>query len=80
MTSVSFGNDNTGVQVGVNHGPIYVGKEVPSGRPESCSPTSTVPYARDSDFVQRGVLLEEIQKKISSPGDWIALVGLGGVG
>lgn len=79
MTSVSFGNDNMGVQVGVNHGPIYVGKD-PSGRPETCSPTSTVPYARDSDFVKRGVLLEEIQTKTSSPGDCIALVGLGGVG
>lgn len=79
MTSVSFGNENTGVQVGVNHGPIYVGKD-PSGRPETCSPTSTVPYARDSDFVKRAVLLEEIQTKALGPGNWVALVGLGGVG
>lgn len=80
MTSVSFGNDNSGIQVGVNHGPIYVGKDFPSEQPESCSPMSTVPYARDMDFVERGGLLEEIQAKTSNPGDWIVLVGLGGVG
>ena len=80
MTSVSFGNDNSGIQVGINYGPIYVGKDFPSEPPESCSPTSAVPYARDLDFVDRDGLLEEIQAKTSNPGDWIALVGLGGVG
>jgi len=50
-------------------------------RPESPpSPSSIVPFRRDQDFVERGVLFDQIQQKCAVPGSWTALVGLGGVG
>lgn len=42
-------------------------------------PLSTVPFARDPDFVSRDGLLDQIEKNLV-PGSRIALVGLGGVG
>lgn len=44
------------------------------------SPLSTVPFRRDSDFVDRGALFDQIDEKTSETGSRIALVGLGGVG
>ncbi|KAJ5737306.1 uncharacterized protein N7483_002431 [Penicillium malachiteum] len=50
-------------------------------RPETPpSPLSTVPFARDPEFVSRDTLLHQIHEKSSVPGSRIALVGLGGVG
>jgi hypothetical protein len=50
-------------------------------RPETPpSPLSTVPFARDPDFVSRDTLLHQIHEKSSVSGSRIALVGLGGVG
>ena len=50
-------------------------------RPETPpSPLSTVPFARDPDFVSRDTLLYQIHEKSSVSGSRIALVGLGGVG
>lgn len=50
-------------------------------RPETPpSPLSTVPFARDCNFVSRDLLLRQIREKSSVPGSRIALVGLGGVG
>ena len=46
----------------------------------SPSPLSTVPFPRDSDYVRRGPLIQEINTKLSVPGARVALVGLGGVG
>ncbi|KAJ5353718.1 hypothetical protein N7541_006282 [Penicillium brevicompactum] len=75
--SISFGATNSGVQVGINHGPIYP----PIARPETPpAPLSTCPFRRDTDFVDRGALLEEIYQKGCTPAARIALVGLGGVG
>ncbi|KAJ6004729.1 hypothetical protein N7540_013098 [Penicillium herquei] len=54
---------------------------LPPVRPETPpSPLSTVPFARDPDFVGRDTLLHQIHEKSSVPGSRIALVGLGGVG
>ena len=44
------------------------------------SPYSTVPFRRDSDFVNRGTLLEQISNMLSVPASRVALVGLSGVG
>ena len=44
------------------------------------SPSSTVPFRRDLDFVERGAVLDQIYQKCATPGSWTALVGLGGVG
>jgi hypothetical protein len=50
-------------------------------RPETpTNPFSTVPFARDLDFVSRDALLRRIHEKSLVPGSRIALVGLGGVG
>ncbi|CAG8083911.1 unnamed protein product [Penicillium salamii] len=50
-------------------------------RPETPpSPLSTVPFARDPDFVSRDTLLQQIHEKSSVAGSRIVLVGLGGVG
>lgn len=32
------------------------------------------------DFIGRNTLLDQIDKKISVPGSWVAFVGIGGVG
>jgi hypothetical protein len=48
----------------------------PSIRP---TPSSTVPFRRDPDFVKRDIL-SDIQSKCSQPAARAALVGLGGVG
>ncbi|KAJ5092792.1 hypothetical protein N7456_008653 [Penicillium angulare] len=81
MNSVSFDGTNTGVQVGSNHGVIYLPTmhlldplETP---PE---PPWTVPFSRDPDFVGREPLLDRIHEKASILGSRTAITGLGGVG
>ncbi|CAI7577509.1 unnamed protein product [Penicillium glandicola] len=78
MASISFnGNNEGGLQIGVNSGPI----NLPPVRPETpTNPLSTVPFARDIDFISRDTLLRQIHEKSLVPGSRIALVGLGGVG
>ncbi|OQD74234.1 hypothetical protein PENANT_c182G01300 [Penicillium antarcticum] len=76
MTSISFGDENSGFQVGISHGPIHLPAH-PEPRPE---PLSTVPFPHDPDFVSRDGLLDQIHEKSSIPGSMIVLVGLGGVG
>ena len=44
------------------------------------TPTSTVPFCRDLDFIDRGDLLYQINMKCSTPASRVALVGLGGIG
>ncbi|KAH7372279.1 P-loop containing nucleoside triphosphate hydrolase protein, partial [Pyrenochaeta sp. MPI-SDFR-AT-0127] len=43
-------------------------------------PCCAIPFRRDSDFIDRGTLLDELQEKCSAPASRVALVGLGGVG
>ncbi|KAJ5922217.1 Tetratricopeptide-like helical [Penicillium verrucosum] len=77
MTSNSFYGSNSGLQVGVNTGPINIALE----RPETpTKPLSTVPFAQDQEFVSRDGLLRQIREKSLILGSRIALVGLGGVG
>jgi tetratricopeptide (TPR) repeat protein len=38
------------------------------------------PFRRDSDFVDRGTILEDLRDSTSQPGSCVALFGLGGVG
>ncbi|KAJ5784460.1 P-loop containing nucleoside triphosphate hydrolase protein [Penicillium pulvis] len=77
MTSVSFGNENLGLQVGVNEGTIYMNPERSETPP---APLSTIPFRRDPDFVDCGTPLDLMNEKASVSGAPIALVGLGGVG
>ncbi|KAJ5955445.1 hypothetical protein N7501_009724 [Penicillium viridicatum] len=81
MASISFSGKNHGLQVGDNRGSISAEIHLPPARPETPpNPLSTVPFARDRDFVSRDILLGRIREKCSIPGSRIALVGLGGVG
>ena len=43
-------------------------------------PSSTVPFRRDRDFVDRGDLLSRVDERCSQPAGRAALIGLGGVG
>jgi len=43
-------------------------------------PSAVLPFGRDSDFVERGEVLNEIDRKCAQPGSRTALVGLGGIG
>ena len=43
-------------------------------------PSSTIPFGRDPDFVDRGAILEQLHQKCALPASRTALVGLGGVG
>ncbi|OCK73007.1 HET-domain-containing protein, partial [Lepidopterella palustris CBS 459.81] len=44
------------------------------------TPSSTIPFRRDPDFVDRGSILDQIQQKCEVSGSRTALVGLGGIG
>ncbi|KAF2204094.1 putative kinesin, partial [Delitschia confertaspora ATCC 74209] len=71
------GSGNYGLQVGYNSGNIEVINHPPETPP---SPSLSVPFRRDSDFVEHGTLLDQIRDKCSAPASRVALVGLGGVG
>jgi hypothetical protein len=78
-TSITFAGDN--------HNGLLVGHHIerhfhaPANRPETPpQPACFVPYRRDPDFVDRAMLLDEIDKRLSAPASRVALVGLGGVG
>ncbi|KAH7303118.1 P-loop containing nucleoside triphosphate hydrolase protein, partial [Stachybotrys elegans] len=43
-------------------------------------PSASIPFSRDSDFVNRGDILDQIDRQCSKPAGRVALVGLGGVG
>ena len=48
--------------------------------PTRLCPSSTIPFRRDPDFVDRGAILEQLQQKCALPASRTALIGLGGVG
>ncbi|PSN58707.1 hypothetical protein BS50DRAFT_450258, partial [Corynespora cassiicola Philippines] len=50
-------------------------------RPETPpNPSAVMPFGRDSDFIEPGTTLEQLDRKCAVPGSRTALVGLGGVG
>ena len=60
--------------------PIGTNSPAPE-RPETPpNPSAIVPFGRDTDFIERGAILDQIHYKCAVPGSRIALVGLGGVG
>lgn len=71
----------------MSHSPMlntYSAGEFPNHSPrrnqEDQYPESTLPFSRDVDFVERGLILDQIYEKCAIPGSRTALVGLGGVG
>ena len=43
-------------------------------------PSSSIPFRRDPDFVDRGAILDQLHQRLALPASRTALVGLGGVG
>ncbi|KAJ5565503.1 hypothetical protein N7513_001745 [Penicillium frequentans] len=83
MNNRAFSGQNSGYQIGDISGLLSINTfpyqlEGPPTRPPK--PTSTVPFLRNVDFIGRNTLLDQIDKKISVPGSWVAFVGIGGVG
>lgn len=76
------GSENRGLQVGYNTGNVETHHHyTAAGRPEtSLTPSLFIPFGRDSDFVDRGTILDQIHERCDTPGSRTALVGLGGVG
>ena len=56
---------------GANDSPA---SELPETPP---NPSAVIPFSRDTDFVERGVILDQIGQKCGVLGSWTALVGLG---
>ncbi|KAG9196830.1 hypothetical protein G6514_003943 [Epicoccum nigrum] len=82
-STAAFGDNNSGFLAGAIHGPVHntFHNSYATARPETPPPPSLViPFGRDSDFVERGTILEDIGKRCATPDSWTALVGLGGVG
>ncbi|KAK3387984.1 P-loop containing nucleoside triphosphate hydrolase protein [Podospora didyma] len=81
IPSTSFEPGNRGQQVGQNYGTINTEFHLLPERPETPPiPFATIPFSRDPDFVDRGDILDQIDKQCSKPAGRVALVGLGGVG
>ncbi|KAH7119546.1 hypothetical protein B0J11DRAFT_582076 [Dendryphion nanum] len=70
-------NYGTGSQYNAHTQNIHVPPKPPETPP---SPSCTIPFCHDPDFIDRGTLLDQVLKKCSAPASKIALVGLGGVG
>ncbi|KAJ5097512.1 hypothetical protein N7456_008233 [Penicillium angulare] len=80
-SSVTFLGPNHGLQVGNNYGSINAEFHLPpENDPISLSPVSTVPFERDPDFLQQGLLPEQVADICSKPAARLALVGPGGIG
>ncbi|KAK4161917.1 kinesin light chain [Cladorrhinum sp. PSN259] len=72
---------NQGFQVGQNYGSINTEFHLPPERPETPpKPFAAIPFSRDPDFVDRGDILDQVDRRCSEPASCVALVGLGGVG
>ncbi|KAL8290752.1 hypothetical protein RB597_008822 [Gaeumannomyces tritici] len=77
---VTFGSKNRGMQVGQIFGNAYFTQAAPE-RPETPPrPFASIPFSRDRDFVNRGDILGQLQKRCSEPAGRVALCGLGGIG
>ncbi|CAN5378186.1 hypothetical protein BH09PAT4_BH09PAT4_09500 [soil metagenome] len=59
---------------GADDGPTLEQLETPP------NPSIVIPFSRDTDFVERGMILDQIHQKCAASGTRTAHVGLGGVG
>ncbi|KAH7305369.1 P-loop containing nucleoside triphosphate hydrolase protein [Rhexocercosporidium sp. MPI-PUGE-AT-0058] len=81
-SAISFGDANSGFQAYNINGPVNTQfhHHAPPERPETPpNPSIVIPFSRDADFVERG-MLDQIHQKCAVSGSRTALVGLGGVG
>lgn len=59
--------------------PVLTVQSSAESKPKKLVPYNTVPYRRDPDYVERGIL-EDVFNQGLLPASRVALVGLGGVG
>ncbi|KAH6704282.1 hypothetical protein BKA61DRAFT_660865 [Leptodontidium sp. MPI-SDFR-AT-0119] len=81
-TTISFSEGNSGLQGGIFNGPVNTQfhHHAPPERPETPpNPSIVIPFSRDTDFVERGIL-DQMHQKCAVSGSRTALVGLDGVG
>ncbi|PMD13580.1 TPR-like protein [Hyaloscypha hepaticicola] len=81
-SAISFGHANSGFQAGIINGPVNTEfhQHAPPEQLETPpNPSIVIPFSRDTDFVERGIL-DQIHQKCAVLGSRTALVGLGGVG
>ncbi|RYP81689.1 hypothetical protein DL770_005827 [Monosporascus sp. CRB-9-2] len=68
---------NSRVHIGNVYNEVVPVPERPETPPR---PSSTIPFRRDDDFVERKTIFDRIHQACSAPASRVALVGLGGVG
>ncbi|KAF2676434.1 putative kinesin [Lentithecium fluviatile CBS 122367] len=73
-SAISFGDKNKGFQAGIINGVVEF--NLPPETPPR--PSIVIPFARDTDFVERGTTLDHIYQLCAAPCARAALVGLGG--
>ncbi|KAJ5721164.1 TPR-like protein [Penicillium malachiteum] len=79
-SSVSFWGPNYGLQIENNYGSINAQFHLPPDDSEAPNPISTVPFDRDPDFIEPGLLSQKVTDICSKPAARLALVGPGGIG
>uniref|UniRef100_A0A4E9E9F7 Uncharacterized protein n=1 Tax=Gibberella zeae TaxID=5518 RepID=A0A4E9E9F7_GIBZA len=81
VLSIAFGDGNHGLQVGQSNAPIHTTFNLKLEPAEPTPPPfASIPFRRDPMFVNRGDVLEQIDRRCSEPASRVAIVGLGGVG
>ncbi|KAJ5556589.1 hypothetical protein N7494_000504 [Penicillium frequentans] len=86
MSSISFGSNNLGNQVGINYGVIHLPPDHQKTPPPTRlkpRPCSTAPFKKDPTFVGREAVMSAIKDKHRAIGQGhqrVAFVGLAGVG
>ncbi|OAL56170.1 TPR-like protein [Pyrenochaeta sp. DS3sAY3a] len=81
MASIAIRNDNSGFQGRDIYGAVNATFNLPPKRQDTPPyPCAYIPFSRDSDFVERGTILNQLTEKCAVGGSRTALVGLGGVG
>ncbi|PMD27600.1 hypothetical protein NA56DRAFT_667207 [Hyaloscypha hepaticicola] len=83
VSAISFGDTNSGFQAGIINSPVNTEfyYHIPLERLETPpNPSVVIPFSHDTDFVERGIILDQIYQKCAVLGSRTALVGLGGVG
>ncbi|CZR68212.1 related to kinesin light chain [Phialocephala subalpina] len=79
-SAISFRDANSGFQAGIINGPVNTEFHHHERLETPPNPSVVIPFSRDTDFVERREVLDQIHKKCAVSGSRTALVGLGGVG
>ncbi|KAF2022608.1 hypothetical protein EK21DRAFT_119580 [Setomelanomma holmii] len=79
-STASFGDWNRGIQAAIINGNVDATFHLPPAARDSTTPSIVISFPQDTDFVERGTTLDQLQQRCAAPDGRAALVGLGGVG